>query len=66
MLGISKATSGLGNIGMILVAWYVLKESSDPEIWNHLFLFLTFLLSSLFWLVSGLWRALNGWLFMGK
>lgn len=42
MLGISKATSGLGNIGMILVAWYVLKESSDPEIWNHLFLFLTF------------------------
>ena len=41
MLGVSKATSGLGNILMILVAWYMLKTSSDPELWNRLFLFLT-------------------------
>ena len=65
MLGISKATSGLGNIGMILVAWYVLKESSDPEIWNHLFLFLTFFavvtfLARLWFVESPEWLALHG------
>lgn len=65
MLGISKATSGLGNILMILVAWYVLKTSSDPAIWNRLFLFftlfaaLTFL--ARFWFVeSPEWLALHG------
>ncbi|MFR3853139.1 MAG: MFS transporter [Odoribacter splanchnicus] len=42
MLGISKASSGVGNILMILVAWFVLKNSADPAIWNRLFLFLTF------------------------
>lgn len=65
MLGISKATSGLGNILMILVAWYVLKTSADPTIWNRLFLFLT-LFAALtflvrFWFVeSPEWLALHG------
>ena len=50
---------------MILVAWYVLKESSDPEIWNHLFLFLTFFavvtfLARLWFVESPEWLALHG------
>ena len=65
MLGISKASSGLGNIMMILVAWYILKISSDPEIWNRLFLFLTFFAFATFlarfWFVeSPEWLALHG------
>lgn len=65
MLGISKATSGLGNILMILVAWYVLKTSSDPDIWNKLFLFLTLFAAltflARFWFVeSPEWLALHG------
>lgn len=65
MLGISKAASGLGNIGMILVAWYVLKKSADPENWNHLFLFLTFFavvtfLARLWFVESPEWLALHG------
>lgn len=65
MLGISKATSGLGNILMILVAWYVLKTSSDPELWNRLFLFLTLFATATFlarlWFVeSPEWLALHG------
>lgn len=65
MLGISKATSGLGNILMILVAWYVLKTSSNPELWNRLFLFLTLFATATFlarlWFVeSPEWLALHG------
>ena len=65
MLGISKATSGLGNILMILVAWYVLKTSSDPTIWNRLFLFFTLFAAitflARFWFVeSPEWLALHG------
>lgn len=65
MLGISKATSGLGNILMILVAWYILKTSSDPELWNRLFLFLTLFATATFlarlWFVeSPEWLALHG------
>lgn len=65
MLGISKATSGLGNILMILVAWYVLKISSDPALWNRLFLFLTFFavvtfLARLWFVESPEWLALHG------
>lgn len=65
MLGISKASSGIGNILMILVAWYVLKISSDPEIWNRLFLFLTIFAAITFvarlWFVeSPEWLALHG------
>lgn len=65
MLGISKATSGLGNILMILVAWYVLKTSSDPELWNRLFLFLTLFavatfLARLWFVESPEWLALHG------
>lgn len=65
MLGISKATSGLGNILMILVAWYVLKTSSNPELWNRLFLFLTLFAAATFltrlWFVeSPEWLALHG------
>ena len=44
---------------------YVLKESSDPEIWNHLFLFLTFFavvtfLARLWFVESPEWLALHG------
>lgn len=65
MLGISKATSGLGNILMILIAWYVLKTSSDPALWNRLFLFLTLFAAATFlarfWFVeSPEWLALHG------
>lgn len=65
MLGISKATSGLGNILMIGVAWYVLKTSSDPELWNRLFLFLTLFavvtfLARLWFVESPEWLALHG------
>lgn len=65
MLGVSKATSGLGNILMILVAWYVLKTSSDPTIWNRLFLFFTLFAAitflARFWFVeSPEWLALHG------
>lgn len=65
MLGISKATSGLGNILMIGVAWYVLKTSSDPTVWNKLFLFLTLFAAATFlarlWFVeSPEWLALHG------
>ncbi len=65
MLGISKAASGLGNILMILIAWYVLKTSSDPALWNRLFLFLTlFAIATFlarFWFVeSPEWLALHG------
>lgn len=65
MLGISKATSGLGNILMILVAWYVLKSSSDPAVWNKLFLFLTLFavatfLARLWFVESPEWLALHG------
>lgn len=65
MLGISKATSGLGNILMILVAWYVLKNNPNPELWNRLFLFLTILATitfgARFWFVeSPGWLALHG------
>lgn len=65
MLGISKATSGLGNILMVVVAWYVLKTSSDPTVWNHLFLFLTLFAAATFlarlWFVeSPEWLALHG------
>lgn len=65
MLGISKATSGLGNILMILVAWYVLKNFSEPAIWNKLFLFLTVFavltfLARLWFVESPEWLALHG------
>lgn len=65
MLGISKATSGLGNILMILVAWYVLRTSADPEVWNRLFLFLTLFaaftfLARLWFVESPEWLALHG------
>ena len=65
MLGVSKATSGLGNILMILVSWYVLKHSTDPAIWNRLFLFFTLLSAATFlarfWFVeSPDWLALHG------
>lgn len=65
MLGISKATSGLGNILMILIAWYVLKTTSDPALWNRLFLFLTLFAAATFlarfWFVeSPEWLALHG------
>lgn len=65
MLGVSKATSGLGNILMILVAWYVLKISANPDIWNRLFLFLTLFAAitfmARFWFVeSPEWLALHG------
>lgn len=65
MLGVSKATSGLGNILMILVAWYVLKTSHDPAVWNRLFLFFTLLAAATFfarlWFVeSPEWLALHG------
>lgn len=65
MLGISKATSGLGNLLMILVAWYVLKITSDPELWNRLFLFLTLFavatfLARLWFVESPEWLALHG------
>lgn len=65
MLGISKATSGLGNILMILVAYYVLKSSADPHLWNRLFLFLTLFAATAFlarfWFVeSPEWLALHG------
>ncbi len=65
MLGISKASSGVGNILMILVAWFVLKNSADPAIWNRLFLFLTFFAALAFsgrlWFVeSPEWLALHG------
>ena len=65
MLGISKATSGLGNILMILVAWYVLHTTAEPAIWNRLFLFLTLLAAltffARFWFVeSPEWLALHG------
>lgn len=65
MLGISKASSGLGNILMIAVAWYVLKISSNPEIWNRLFLVLAVLATATFlarlWFVeSPEWLALHG------
>lgn len=65
MLGISKATSGLGNILMILVAWYVLKNFSEPAIWNKLFLFLTLFavltfLARLWFVESPEWLALHG------
>lgn len=65
MLGISKATSGLGNILMILVAYYVLRDSGDPSVWNRLFLFLTLFAAATFlarlWFVeSPEWLALHG------
>lgn len=65
MLGISKASSGLGNILMIGIAWYVLKSSSEPELWNHLFLFLTLCATATFlarfWFVeSPEWLAVHG------
>lgn len=65
MLGISKASSGVGNILMILVAWFILKTSSDPELWNKLFLFLTLFAAATFlarlWFVeSPEWLALHG------
>ena len=65
MLGVSKATSGLGNILMILVAWYILKTFSDPGLWNRLFLFLTLFAAVTFlvrlWFVeSPEWLALHG------
>lgn len=65
MLGISKASSGVGNILMILVAWFVLKTSSDPTLWNRLFLFLTLFsalafLGRLWFVESPEWLALHG------
>lgn len=65
MLGVSKATSGLGNILMILAAWYILKHSTDPAVWNRLFLFFTLLAAATFlarfWFVeSPEWLALHG------
>lgn len=65
MLGISKASSGLGNILMILVAWFVLKVSPDPELWNRLFLFLAIFSTAAFlarfWFVeSPGWLVLHG------
>lgn len=65
MLGISKASSGVGNILMIGIAWYVLKSSSNPELWNQLFLFLTLCAAATFlarfWFVeSPEWLAVHG------
>lgn len=65
MLGISKATSGLGNILMILVAYFVLKNTDNPDIWNRLFLFLTLFavatfLARLWFVESPEWLALHG------
>lgn len=65
MLGISKATSGLGNILMIGLAWYLLKTSGDPRVWNRLFLFFTLLaiatfLARLWFVESPEWLALHG------
>lgn len=65
MLGISKATSGVGNILMIVVAYYVLKVSADPALWNKLFLFLTLFavltfLARLWFVESPEWLDLHG------
>lgn len=65
MLGVSKATSGLGNILMILVAYYVLKDTNDPGAWNKLFLFLALFavitfLARLWFVESPEWLALHG------
>lgn len=65
MLGISKACSGIGNILMITVAWYILKTSDNPELWNRLFLFLTVFavatfLARLWFVESPEWLALHG------
>ena len=65
MLGVSKAMSGLGNILMIIVAYYVLKGYDDPTLWNKLFLFLTLFAVATFlariWFVeSPEWLALHG------
>lgn len=65
LVGVSKATSGLGNILMIVIAWYILKTSSDPEIWNRLFLFFSILAAATFlarfWFVeSPEWLAVHG------
>lgn len=65
MLGISKASSAVGNILMIVVAYYILKNSSDPTLWNKLFLFITvfavlaFLLR-LWFVESPEWLAIHG------
>lgn len=65
MLGISKASSALGNILMIVVAYYILKNSSDPSIWNKLFLFITLFailafLLRLWFVESPEWLAIHG------
>lgn len=65
MLGISKAASGLGSIFMIAIAYFVLKHSLNPAIWNRLFLFLTLFAAATFlarlWFVeSPEWLALHG------
>lgn len=65
MLGISKATSGVGNILTVLVAWYVLRDSADPAMGNRLFLFLALCAAAVFlarfWFVeSPEWLVLHG------
>lgn len=65
MLGISKATSALGNIIMIIVAYFVLKNTANPEIWNKLFLFISIFaavtfLSRIHFAESPEWLAIHG------
>lgn len=65
MLGISKAFSALGNILMIVVAFYVLKDSGNPELWNRLFLFISVFavatfLARLHFAESPEWLAIHG------
>lgn len=65
MLGISKAFSALGNILMIIVAYYTLKDTGNPALWNRLFLFLTLFAAIIFLLrirfaESPEWLAVHG------
>ncbi|WP_294143000.1 MFS transporter [uncultured Sanguibacteroides sp.] len=65
MLGISKASSALGNVLMIIVAYYLLKSTGNPEIWNKLFLFISIFaaaafLSRIHFAESPEWLAIHG------
>lgn len=65
MLGISKACSAGGNILMILVAYYILVYTTDPALWNKLFLFIAVFaavafLARLRFVESPEWLAIHG------
>ena len=38
MVGVAKASSSLGNIGVALLCFFLLKNGQDPEMWNRLLL----------------------------